>query len=489
MALKTILLLMAFLAACGGALAMPIIGIVGYILHYHIYPEAQWWGQDLSSLGIRFSLSLAACLAIGAVLHWRQLQGKSKLLIGHEWLLIVFVGVLWVSGFIGGPVPTSRPSQDVVEGGASAMGAMPSPNAAPELRGRSDATSPAASTGTAEPLPLKMTKVIIFVLILTHVATSFKRLEIVLWAIIVGVIAVGLQAYTAGDAAFKSARLNVVGGPDFRESNGLAMHLTAALPIIAIMFMRSSWRGKLVCLVAGVLAVDAITMTRSRGAFVGLAAGMIVALIAAPRGNRKFIMAGILVMMIGGLYMTDKGFWTRMETIKVKESEDQSVLSRMAIWEGSVKLIQDHPLGVGAGNFPAHIGKYVPAHPSRDAHNTYVLCYSELGVQGLVLYLVIFGSALALLRRVYSRLRRMPSRIGGNYIWLPYGIALSLIVFMVNGFTTSRLYSEAPWWFLAMPVCLIRCMDNAYLGDKPGKARRRGVAVDEVASCATAAPE
>jgi O-antigen ligase len=482
MALKTIIFLAAFAVACGGALAVPVVGIVGYILHYHIWPETQWWGEGLGSLGIRFSFSLAACLAIGTVLHWRQLQGRSKLLVRHEWLLILFVAVIWLSGFICGPVPrATRPPNEAAGGAVGAVSVAPGASAAPATPEAVHGVAPAAPDG--EGAPAKMTKVIIFALILTHVATSFKRLEIVLWAIIVGVIGVGLQALTAGEAAFKESRLNLVGGPDFCESNGLAMHLAAAIPIIAIMFMKSSWRGKLVCLVAGVLAVDAITMTRSRGAFVGLAGGMVVALIAAPRGNRKYIVAGMIAMIIGGLYLTDKGFWSRMETIQVKKYADESGLSRMAIWAGSLELIQDHPLGVGAGNFPAHIGKYVPQHPSRDAHNTYVLCYSELGVQGLVLYLVILGSALLLLRRVYSQLRHMPSRISGGHLWLPYGIALSLIVFAINGFTTSRLYSEAPWWFLAMPVCLIRCMENAHLAATPAKAKRRSAAVDQAAVC------
>jgi O-antigen ligase len=418
------------------------------------------------------------------------LQGSSRPLIRHEWLLILFVAITWLSGFVGGPVPPpTRPSEDAAGAGPSAVRVAPAPNAAapvPDARPAGASPSADAPSSTEGSVTVKMTKVIIFVLILTHVATSFKRLEIVLWAIIVGAIGLGLEAYTAGEAAFKTARLNFVGGPDFCESNGLAMHLAATLPIIAIMFMRSRWPAKLVCLAAGVLTVNAIAMTRCRGAFVGLAAGMVVALIAAPKGNRKYVVAGMVVMLIGSLYLMDKGFWTRMETIQIKKYGDESGLSRMAIWAGSPELVQDHPLGVGAGNFPAHIGKYVPQHPSRDAHNTYVLCYSELGVQGLLLYLVILGSALALLRRVYMRLRRMPARMSGNYIWLPYGIALSVIVLMVNGITTSRLYSEGPWWFLAMPVCLIRCMENAHLAGKPGKARRLGADAGETVACVTA---
>lgn len=420
---KTILFLMAFVFACGGALFVPLIGVIGYVLDYHLSPATQWWGQAISHWGLRFSLILGVATGVGTILAHGKLRYGPKLISRHEWVILLFLGWVWILSLLH-PVDVS-----LFEG----------------------VDIPA----------LKLTKIVIFAMILTHVVTSAKSLDWLLWAIVVGAVFLGYQAYTAPRWMFTRGQLESIGGPDFRQSNGLAAYLAACLPIVGIQFLRSGWKGKMICAVAGVLAVNTIVLTRSRGALVGLAGGAIVALVTAPKRSRKAILAGLIVVAIGAWSLTDPGFWRRAETITAEEGQrDFAAQSRIDIWVASLDMLKEHPEGIGAGNFQARIGDFTEEHPERDAHNTFVLCWSELGIPGLVLFALLIVNAFRTLIHARKRSSMMLEDSAAKLYLVSYGLLVGLTVFLGCGLTTSRLYTEGIWWFLVMPLCLSRALEN-----------------------------
>ena len=123
-------------------------------------------------------------------------------------------------------------------------------------------------------------------------------------------------------------------------------------------------------------------------------------------------------------------------------------------------MFRDYPFGVGAGNFPAAIGQYLPQHAKRDAHNSYVLCYSELGIQGIALYILLLLGAWRMNWRIHTESESLPHQIRRKLRWANLGIAYSLLVASLASMTISRLYTEAHWWLLAMPVCLVRVLED-----------------------------
>jgi len=425
MALKTILFLVAFAASCIGTLYVPLVGVIAYVMHYQIGPEEQWWAKGISHWGLRYSFALAAFTAASTWLHRGRLRYGNKLLIRHEWMLIVFVAIVWAGALVMGPLPEWD----------------------------ADLTDYA---------PLKMTKIVIFVLLMTHVVTTVKHLNLLFWAIVVGAIFLGHQADTAPEWMFATGRLNAIGGPDFRESNGLATYLVACLPIIGVQFLRTGWKGKAVCLVAGALAINGIVLTRSRGGFITLAGGCLFALLAAPKTHRKVVFAGLVVAAIGAYSLMDRGFLERTSTVTASEEErDASAQSRIEIWKGSLDMWRANPLGVGPDRFQPTIGQYAPEHPNRDAHNTFVRCYSELGIQGITLYVLLFASAASILWSVNRKARGLPQPFQQDIRWMSYAMAVALSTALFGGITITLLYQEASWWLLAMPVCLLRACTNA----------------------------
>ena len=219
MAAKAILFLLEFAFACAGAVYAPLVGIVAYTLHYVTSPERQRWGASVSHWGIRYSFILAVFTAVGIALHHRGLRYGKKILIRQECLLIGFVALVWLSHALWAP------------GVESYRGDHPG---------------------------FKMTKILIFALMLTHVVTTLKRVKVLFWGLTIGIMFLGYQAYTADPNMFVTGRLNAIGGADFHSANFLAAYLAACLPIIAVQFMTSGWIGKAVCLVAGGLSVNTI---------------------------------------------------------------------------------------------------------------------------------------------------------------------------------------------------------------------------------------
>ena len=76
----------------------------------------------------------------------------------------------------------------------------------------------------------------------------------------------------------------------------------------------------------------------------------------------------------------------------IADLEELSVKSRLGIWKASFQSILKHPLlGVGIGNYPIVLGEDISAaKKGASAHNLYLDIASEMGLLGLVVFLLIF---------------------------------------------------------------------------------------------------
>ena len=424
MGIRTLLFIIVFAAVTVGGLIVPMAGVLGYVGHYIIGPERQWWSVPLQPYEIRYSLILAAITAIGMILHFHRLRIGRPFLLKHEKIALLFL--LYIVGSM--------------VFGEKTVGLY---------------------TVVDHPT-IKMLKLMAFAMMLSHVVTTQRRLEALLWTLVIGALLLGLQAYYTPRSAYAAGRLETVGGTDFAESNVLAAFLAAMLPIVGIQFLRSGWIGKVLCLGAGAFAANAIILTRSRGALMGLGAGALTALVFAPPRLRGKIVIGMLGAGIGLYSLMDVGFTNRAASIVVEEGEnrDRSAESRLQIWKASVSMLREHPLGVGPGNFAQNIGRYEEQHAGRDAHNTFVRCYSELGLPGLLLFLMLIGSALSLLRQAQVNVKQGPTAEKNNAEYVPFALAISLITLLAAGLTVTLLYVEVLWWLLMVPVCLYRAGQN-----------------------------
>ncbi|MDF1553855.1 MAG: O-antigen ligase family protein [Deferrisomatales bacterium] len=401
------------------------------MLHYIVGPEKQWWHVPLSSFGIRYSFTLAAATAVG-IIRTKQRLRFGAALRSQEKLALMMLALMWVLALFG-----------------------------PETMGR---------YATTDHATVKILKVVIFCLMMTHVVTKRRDLDKIFWILVVGSFLLGLQAYDLPRRAFTSGRLDGrVGGSDFLDANALGLFMAVTVPIIGALFMRSTWRGKLLCGVAGAFSLNTLVLCRGRGAFLGLCAGGIVMLFMAPRRLRIRIAAGLLLASAGLLYVSDTQFLERVSNIithaesasEGREISDRSAASRIEIWEGGLRMFMDHPLGVGPGNFNQNIGRYAPAWEGFSPHSLYVQALAELGIAGFLLLGLLLLNALWTLRRGMRGSETLPESERLALQWGGIGLCSALAVYSGAGLTGHHMYLEHFWWFLLLPVCFERAVENA----------------------------
>ncbi|WP_182870596.1 O-antigen ligase family protein [Rhodopirellula sp. JC639] len=424
MGIRTLLWAGFFFGTCIAAFANPIWGLIGYIGHYTVGPESQWWALPVNSLGLRYSFTLAGCTAIGIFLHRMKSTFRGGLLHNQQKLILVFLGIVWMTTLI-----------------------------SPETVGR--------YTSVDHP-SVKLTKVVIFCFMLCHVATTLKDFNRVLMILVIGAFVLGQKAYEMPRSAFIGGRLEGVGGPDFAESNFFAAFLVGVLPIIGVQFFRATGYVKLVCLVSGVFVTNAIVLARSRGAFLALAATAIVAVFYAPKHLRNKIYLGLILAAIGAFRLADEQFLERMTTIFVSaEDRDSSSDMRLEAWKAGLRMVQNHPLGIGTGNWYQQIPRYAPDLGGLDSHSTYVKLLAEQGFLGAIVFGSILLSAFFTLRRVRRRAINLPPELSMDFQMLSLGLTLSMVGFFLCCGLITLLYMEALWWFLVLPICLERTLDHS----------------------------
>ena len=414
--LKPILYFSTFWFACAMSLFNPIWGLVNYMVVYQTDPTATWWGMPLVDIGMRFSLLAAGFTMLGMIFA-RKRMPKIRSAFGWWELGVCSIFAFAVINAVAG-----------VGFGSSAQWNFE-----------------------------KLWKLLLFALILGRIAASRQNLKIVLWTLVIGSLYIGHDAYTAPAAAFVLGRLENVGGPDFSTTSGAAAHLSAMLPLIGAVYLTTKqWRWKLLAAVSGAMTVNAIVMCRTRSAFVGLTAGALVALLAAPRARRYRIHILLVTGALTAFSLTDEHFWKRMGTLTDSEvmATDLAAVSRREIWAASVRILADHPLGIGVGNFPKVIGDYDKRHYKRSTHNSLVVCFVELGIQGGAVFVSLFLGSLFLIYRCTKLASGTREPLETKM--LAYGMLISLVTYSVTALGTQRFYCESFWWVMILPLSLHR---------------------------------
>lgn len=418
--LRSIAYFIVFWVACVAALVNPIWGVVNYMFVYQANPTATWWGKPMTDMGMRFSLIAAGFTIVG-------------LFTGRK------------------HVPIVRPILSFWEVGIGVLILIAAVNLVIGV-GYNDSSAFAFE---------KFWKVMLFVMILTRLASTRENLRMVVWTLVLGSMYLGFDAYTAPLHAFVEGRLDRVGGPDISTTSGAAAHLVSMLPIIGVALLtQNRWMPRLIIGLSGALVVNAIILCRTRSAFIGFAFGAVVALLLTPRTRRFTIYGLFIVGGMAGYSLTDDHFWRRMETLLDPHlvETDQATAVRKQIWMASLHIVADYPLGIGPGNFTQIIGDYDPRHRRRATHNSLVVCVTELGILGGVVFLMMVCGSVYLLYRS-SRLAHLTRYPIETKIYA-YGFFISFTIYFVTALGTQRFYCESFWWVLSLPLCLHRVVQR-----------------------------
>ncbi len=202
------------------------------------------------------------------------------------------------------------------------------------------------------------------------------------------------------------------------------------------------WRVPLFAAIGLIAAATVLSL--SRGTMVGLAAGLVWMVVVDRRHIRLVLGGGVLAVTVALLVIRSDP--SRFETALLYKQKvaDYNVTTRYDAWTAAAELAVEKPLlGVGPGNFRFHYneqtGRPVGTHNLYVAHNAYLDMAAELGILGMVLFLLYLGMMM-------SRLT-VAARRGFGPPGYAYALRVSLLIAIVSAIFVSEQY-YAPFWLL-----------------------------------------
>lgn len=115
------------------------------------------------------------------------------------------------------------------------------------------------------------------------------------------------------------------------------------------------------------------------------------------------VLAALILLLIFWKELLPSAVIQRIEMTKTESGTDTSVQERIQMWDMALDVIQSNPvMGIGYNTTP-YFGftDSITRQHRNNLHNGYIEVLTELGVVGLLIYLVIFGKGMAAGWRLY----------------------------------------------------------------------------------------
>lgn len=224
----------------------------------------------------------------------------------------------------------------------------------------------------------------------------------------------------------------------YGNHNHLAGYLEMAIPLILGLLLTGYRSGKLLLMVfLTFIMLTAMILSLSRGGWIGAFTGLIFMAICLLT-SRYFKRKGFLIAIVGVslatvlIFLASTPVVERVRTV-MEKGEETSLKSRLVIWGGTVKVIEDYPLhGTGPGTFSTIFTQYQPPGFTNRffmAHNDYLQFTSEVG---LLLIPIIIWMIIALYRKGFKKLKNPSRLIRGTTLGAMSGVTAILIHSIVD---------------------------------------------------------
>ncbi len=235
----------------------------------------------------------------------------------------------------------------------------------------------------------------------------------------------------AGQTSFEG-RIRWIG--IFADPNDLGLAILAFTPfaIVNLLNRKKTILNRVLWATAVAVLIYALYLTNSRGTFIGLLAILTFILckrIGMVKGLLLGAILGSIVLVAGPSRMSDMSM------------DEASASGRIDAWATGLNLLIWRPvLGVGYHNFTEY--------HHLTAHNSVVLCMSELGLIGLYVWLMMIVSSFREMALVQKYAR------GTEFAVYAEVMQLSLVGFFVSAFFLSRTYDEVLYIIIAICTLL-----------------------------------
>jgi O-antigen ligase len=243
------------------------------------------------------------------------------------------------------------------------------------------------------------------------------------------------------------------------ETNRFAQTMLMLVPLG--IFRVVDERSTVLRLIAGIftfLITMGVILSFSRGAAVGLAA-LVVALMAMRMIRARYVL--VVILTLGLILAAFPQYTNRITSLLgigapegTPAAVDNSLLSRITETAAAGLVMLDHPLiGVGPAMFPVYyepyantVGILVRDDAEREAHNLYLGVGAELGIPGLIVFLIVGLSVVrALMKARRASIVRRPDL---ERLTTPF--LLALFTYYVTGMFLHLSFARFFWVVLAV---------------------------------------
>ena len=228
-------------------------------------------------------------------------------------------------------------------------------------------------------------------------------------------------------------------------SGALLLIFPLAMGLLVFNFRGSGWVHKLFYLTVVVSLGVVLVILRGQGAWAGLLGAVSLLLIL------RWRWWGLAAVLAGaGLAWAALHFhWSSvLEAFTVHEFW-QDVNERRELWRRGIFIVQDFPFtGIGLGNYPEVVQRMYPVYErtaSQHAHNLFLQIAVDLGLPGLLAWLVVFSGGIFFSWRDY----RFGARSKDGWLkGLGAGLLASQLGLIVYGMV------DAPYWGIYLGTAL-----------------------------------
>jgi O-antigen ligase len=306
-------------------------------------------------------------------------------------------------------------------------------------------------------------KALVVFWLLSRVVDTSGRLRTVFWilSLLAAPLAVsGVRSFFSG--AFKNQELSHglarISGYDASltgNPNDLALMLNLILPLSIALFLMVRSQGARVLLATLIgLDVVAIIATFSRAGFLSLGLiGLCYLVILFRRGRRTLAML-IIAAALAGTALLPSSYLHRLSTItNIQADQTNSAQTRFRDYLTAMKYVAGHPL-MGAG-----IGQNILAlNDTRGAtwtlvHDVYLEYAVDLGLPGLILFLLLLRAIVRGLRKALRRAAGEPALADLHF--LLEGLGVSLLGFVVSAFFYPDAYQFYFYYIAGLTIAAI----------------------------------
>ena len=382
----------------------PLIGLLVYLYTFYMYAPGSWWGNGLPSL--RWSLLAALVTLIGIFVAEKKLDDteQAKFFSVPEFkLFTAFVIWVWVQNIW--------------------------------------SISPAYHSEYS----MMATKLLLLLYLMHRTLKDEKSIVAFIVANIVGCAYFGWIGWTQ----HHSGRFESVPTPGLADGNLLSLHMVPILLLASFLLLCDYKKIKFLLVVPLALTLNAIFLTQSRGAIVGLIIAGALALLFRPKKLRSQIYVYMILIAVAGVKLIPEDLVSRLNKAAGPEEErDKSAESRLVIIEAQFNMFIASPiLGYGHRGTLALSPDFIDSAyltnshgtPVRGSHNLLMSLLVDFGLVGSIFYLLII---FIFIRRLFQLRTRIIDSNKDNLLIIYMAGTCALVALMVSSMFSNSLRLE-----------------------------------------------